>query len=205
MLATLPCCRIRPHSTPQSSAPSLLDERIIRGHGVAVLSSSVRLGGGMMYLADTELRALLAEMRFETAEAASRFDADLQVQPCSIDLRLDRVFWRARSGRTLDLSRSKLMELSPQMRWRRIVARSSEGVLLKPGEMILARTYEEFAIPNGFAGRIDGRSSFGRLGLLVHCTASLVNPGWRGRVPLELVNVSASPMRITDRKSKRLN
>jgi dUTPase len=89
------------------------------------------------------------------------------------------------------------MELSPQMRWRRIVARSSEGVLLKPGEMILARTYEEFAIPNGFAGRIDGRSSFGRLGLLVHCTASLVNPGWRGRVPLELVNVSASPMRIT--------
>jgi hypothetical protein len=63
--------------------------------------------------------------------------------------------------------------------------------------MILGRTLEEFTIPNGYSGKLEGRSTYARLGLAIHCTGDFINPGWRGRMPLQLVNFGKSPIILT--------
>jgi deoxycytidine triphosphate deaminase len=81
-----------------------------------------------MYLCDRDLRELLPTIRFETQNPEHPFKPDDQIQPCSIDLRLDNVFWRQRSRAAIDLRRSKLLELSPRRHWKKII--------LEPGESI---------------------------------------------------------------------
>jgi deoxycytidine triphosphate deaminase len=149
-----------------------------------------------VYLADGDIRALLAEIQFETDDPTHPFDPDDQIQPCSVDVRLDGTFWRQRSRKTIDLRRAKLLELSPRRYWSKIVLRRGDTITLRPGEMILGRTYETFSIPPTCAGKIEGRSSFGRMALSVHCTADFINPGWRGRMPLELVNVGRHTLQL---------
>lgn len=63
--------------------------------------------------------------------------------------------------------------------------------------MILARTFEKFTIPNGKAGQLHGRSSLARLGLSVYCTGGFINPGYRGRMPLQLMNHGVVPIVLT--------
>jgi len=62
--------------------------------------------------------------------------------------------------------------------------------------MILGRTFEKFTIPNGYAGKLEGRSSYARLGLTVHCTGDFINPGWRGRMPIQIVNHGIVPITV---------
>lgn len=152
-----------------------------------------------MYLADRDIKQLLSEIRFETDDLDHPFVPEDQIQPASVDLRLDGTFWRQRSDKVIDLRRSKLLELSPRRHWHQINLKPGECITLKPGEMILGRTFEAFAVPPECAARIEGRSSFGRMGLAVHCTASFINPGWRGRMPLELINFGRSPIRLFPR------
>lgn len=149
-----------------------------------------------MYLADRDITTLLPSLGFHTDEDANPFDPELQVQPCSIDLRLGRVFWRPTGRRTIDLRRSQFLEVSPRSAWTKRVLSDGEGLDLEPGGMVLARTLEAFAMPDNHAGMISGRSSFARLGLSVHCNAELINPGWRGRVPLQLVNLSKTSIHL---------
>jgi dCTP deaminase len=61
---------------------------------------------------------------------------------------------------------------------------------LAPGEFILTTTHETVYVPNGYAARVEGRSSWGRKGLLVHATAGFVDPGFRGTITLELKNLT---------------
>ena len=68
---------------------------------------------------------------------------------------------------------------------------------LKPGQIVMGRIYERFRIPPGYAGKIEGRSSFARLGLMVHCTGDFINPGWQGYMPLQLFNAGPYPLRLT--------
>src|SRR5205085_4347843 len=70
------------------------------------------------------------------------------------------------------------------------------SIVLKPSEMLLGRTYEIFTIPKDHAGKLEGRSSFARLGLAVHCSADFINPGYRGHMPLQLINFSRSSIRV---------
>ena len=149
-----------------------------------------------MYLCDRDLRALLPAIRFETQNPDYPFLADDQIQPCSIDLRLDNVFWRQRSRGVIDLRRSKLLELSPRHHWKKTVLKAGESITIKPGELLLGRTYEAFTIPSEYAGKLEGRSSFARMGLAVHCSADFINPGYRGRMPLELVNFGRMAIRV---------
>jgi hypothetical protein len=72
--------------------------------------------------------------------------------------------------------------------------KQGEGITVKPGQMILGRTFEKFTIPNGHTGRLEGRSTFARLGLSIHSTGGFINPGWRGRMPLQLVNHGVVPI-----------
>jgi dCTP deaminase len=153
-----------------------------------------------MLLSDRDLNALLPQLAFETDEHQRPFVPADQVQPCSIDLRLDRCFWLPkkpyRRGR-IDLRNPAQGQIDIQRLFPRHWFRLGEGITIKPGQMILGRTFEKFTIPNGYAGKLEGRSTFARLGLSIHCTGDFINPGWRGRMPLQLVNHGVVPIILT--------
>jgi deoxycytidine triphosphate deaminase len=162
-----------------------------------------------MYLSDRDIKALLPSLGIETAHPHHPFDANEQIQPCSIDLRVSNVFWKpsrrrylwrrpfARDRGTVDLRVSDMEDLDPRRDWRPVVLQEGDALTIKPGQVLMSRVYERFSVPADHAGKIEGRSSFARLGLFVHCTGDFVNPGWAGYMPLQLFNAGPYPVRIT--------
>jgi deoxycytidine triphosphate deaminase len=152
-----------------------------------------------MLLSDGEIRRILPDLNFVTDDHQRPFKPDEQVQPASVDLRLDRCFWFPRRSRRKKISflSPSLSELEMQRLFERRWFRLGESVTLNPGEMVLGRTFEVFTIPNAYAGKLEGRSTFARLGLSIHCTGDFINPGWRGRMPLQLVNHGKVPIVLT--------
>ena len=73
-----------------------------------------------------------------------------------------------------------------------------EPFILHPGEFVLGATYERVGLPNDLVARLEGRSSLGRLGLMIHSTAGYVDPGWEGTLTLELSNVANLPIKLYD-------
>jgi deoxycytidine triphosphate deaminase len=161
-----------------------------------------------VYLADHEILALASEMHIEGPNPEHPFEADRQVQPCSIDLRISNVFWKPRRRRRLwrrlmpwreiaiDLRRSSLHDLDPIRDWKRLDIPEGQSITIKPGETIMGRIYERFRVPSSCAGKVEGRSSFARLGLAIHCTGDFINPGWQGFMPLQLSNFGPYPLRL---------
>jgi deoxycytidine triphosphate deaminase len=90
-----------------------------------------------------------------------------------------------------------MQDLDPRRDWRPVELQEGDALTIKPGEVLMGRVYERFAIPEAYAGKIEGRSSFARLGLFVHCTGDFNNPGWAGFMPLQLFNAGPYPVRIT--------
>jgi dCTP deaminase len=78
----------------------------------------------------------------------------------------------------------------------KVLLSAANSVYLHPGEFVLAATLEYFKFPDDLAGRIEGRSSWGRLGLLVHATAGFVDPGYEGALTFELSNVGRLPIEL---------
>ena len=152
-----------------------------------------------MLLCDKDIRGLLETINFTTDDHQRPFKPNEQIQPASVDLRLDRCFWFPRRSRRKKISflSPSLSELEMQRLFERRWFRLGESVTLNPGEMLLGRTFEMFTIPNGFAGKLEGRSTFARLGLSIHCTGDFINPGWRGKMPLQLVNHGKVPIILT--------
>ncbi len=150
-----------------------------------------------MYLCDSDLHALLPELTFVHEDGASPFDPNKQIQPSSIDLRLSFVFWHPLRRFTIDLRRAHLLEIQPRRYYKQRRLTHGETIILKPMELLLSRTLESFHIPNGYAAELTGRSSFARLGLMVNATGGYINPGWRGRMPLQLVNFGPNSIRLT--------
>ncbi len=114
------------------------------------------------------------------------------MQPSSIDLRLDRYFrvFRNHTSRVIDV-REDQEELTE------LVEIDDAGVfILHPGEFVLASTAERVAVPDDLVARIEGKSSLGRLGLLIHSTAGFIDPGFDGHVTLELSNVANLPITL---------
>jgi len=120
------------------------------------------------------------------------FDPD-HIQPSSIDLHLGNGFQVFRNSRYpyIDPTREQagLMEL--------VHASTEEPFVLHPGEFVLGTTIEKITLPDDIVGRLEGKSSLGRLGLLIHSTAGYVDPGWDGRLTLELSNVANLPIVLT--------
>jgi len=142
----------------------------------------------MSYLSHKDLIDILPLLSISTSLPEHPFATE-QVKVCSIDLRCDRVFWiQRRVPGTLDLASTSLMESSPRRHWIRKEISLGHAIKVRPGEMILGRTYERFQIPPTHAGKITGRSSYARLGIEISCTCDLINPGWEGHVPLEIIN-----------------
>jgi len=157
-----------------------------------------------VYLTDQQIEARLEDFDFQAETGCAPFDPDQQIGPCSVDLRLSNSYWKPeaprpwRFGRALaiDLTRGRIMEANPNRGWRRVVARPTDHLVLKPGQMILARTCEHFSVPSDCAAAIEGRSSFARLGLSVHASGGFINPGYSGRMPLTLINHSPFTLKI---------
>ncbi|HEY2282112.1 MAG TPA: dCTP deaminase [Solirubrobacteraceae bacterium] len=160
-----------------------------------------------MYLTDRDIRVLSDEMGLTGPNPEHPFEPDRQIQPCSIDLRISNVFWKPRRRRRLwrrilgreiviDLRRSNIHDLDALRDWKRVEVNEGQHVTLKPGHMIMGRVYERFKMPVSCAGKIEGRSSFARLGLAIHCTGDFINPGWEGYMPLQLTNLGPYPLRL---------
>ncbi len=118
-------------------------------------------------------------------------DHHKQVQPCSVDLRIDRFFQRF-DGNPGSVHLGQGM--SERMRHEHVPERGS--FRLQPGEFALGVTKERIKLPPDILARIEGRSSVGRSGLLVHVTAGFIDPGWVGPITLELVNLLSVPIEI---------
>ena len=119
------------------------------------------------------------------------FDPDL-VQPSSVDMRADgrfRVFHNARDP-YIDVRRE--MEGLTEL----VEVGDDEPFILHPGEFVLGQTLERVSLPDDLVGRLEGKSSIGRLGLLIHSTAGFIDPGFAGNLTLELSNVANLPITI---------
>ena len=138
-----------------------------------------------MVLSDRALREAIASGRLEI----NPLD-ETAIQPSSIDLRLGSVF-RVFVNQTETHIDPKLSQ--PDLTEEVEVAAGSSFVL-HPGEFVLAGTVETIQMPDDLVGRIEGKSSLGRLGLMVHSTAGYVDPGFRGSLTLELSNHANLPI-----------
>jgi dCTP deaminase len=138
-------------------------------------------------LSDRTIRRLLAEGRV----GIEPYDESL-VQPSSVDVRVDRFF------RVFHNARYPFIDVKePQEELTELVEIADEQpFILHPGEFVLGSTLERIRLPDDLVARLEGKSSLGRLGLLIHSTAGFVDPGWDGHVTLELSNVANLPITI---------
>ena len=140
---------------------------------------------------------ILSDRSIREALAAGRIEIDPLdescIQPSSVDLHLDRYFrvFLNHTTRVIDVkddqeNLTELVKIEPD----------EEPFVLHPGEFVLGSTSERVMVPDDLVARIDGKSSLGRLGLLVHATAGFVDAGWNGFLTLELSNVANLPITL---------
>jgi len=135
-------------------------------------------------LSDATIARGLAEGRIEI----DPYDPSL-LQPSSVDVRVDRFFRVFHNNRypyiDVKVEQAELTEL--------VEVDGDHPFVLHPGEFVLGSTLERIRLPDDLVARLEGKSSLGRLGLLIHSTAGFIDPGWDGHVTLELSNVANLP------------
>ena len=141
----------------------------------------------MSVLSDRDIRAAIeaGDVRIDPYDPAD-------LQPSSVDLHLDRSFRVFRNNRYpyIDV-RAPQPDLTELLR-----IDDDEPFILHPGEFVLGQTVEWVELPDDLVARLEGKSSLGRLGLLIHSTAGYVDPGWKGNLTLELSNVANLPIAL---------
>ncbi len=140
-----------------------------------------------MLLSDRDIKAEITAGRVKVEP----FDGQM-IQPSSVDVRLDRFF------RVFENHKYSVIDPSIEQSelTREVAVENDEEFILHPGEFVLASTYEVITLPNDIAGRLEGKSSLGRLGLLTHSTAGFIDPGFSGHITLELSNVANLPVKL---------
>ena len=139
-----------------------------------------------MVLSDRSIREAIASGRI----GIDPFEEGC-IQPSSVDLHVDHYFrlFRNHTSRVIDVREDQedLTEL---------VDIGGDALILHPGEFVLGSTKEKVTLPNDLVARLEGKSSLGRLGLLIHSTAGFVDAGWDGHLTLELSNVANLPITV---------
>lgn len=140
-----------------------------------------------MLLSDRDIKAEISAGRVKVEP----FDGAM-IQPSSVDVRLDRFF------RVFENHKYSVIDPSIEQSdlTREVAVEANEEFILHPGEFVLASTYEVITLPDDIAGRLEGKSSLGRLGLLTHSTAGFIDPGFSGHITLELSNVANLPVKL---------
>jgi len=138
-------------------------------------------------LSDRTIARLIDEGRI----VIDPYDGTL-LQPSSVDVRVDRFF------RVFHNARYPYIDVKePQEELTELVEVAGEQpFILHPGEFVLGSTLERVVLPDDLVARLEGKSSLGRLGLLIHSTAGFIDPGFDGHVTLELSNVANLPITI---------
>lgn len=142
----------------------------------------------MAILSDRDLKAAL-----KSGKIAIEGISDEQIGPSSIDLRLGDEFriFKHSEVTHIDPREGKFDHLMD------VVKKSEDDAfIIHPGEFILATTKEYVRVPDDMIARLDGRSSWGRLGIVIHSTAGSVHPGFEGRLTLEMANISKVPVKL---------
>ena len=140
-----------------------------------------------MILSDRSIREAISEGRIEIDPLKEG-----AIQPSSVDLRLDCYFreFRNHTHGHIDV-KQEMQGLTD------LVEIPEDGVfVLHPGQFVLGSTMERIRLPNNLVARLEGKSSLGRLGLLIHSTAGFVEAGWNGQLTLELSNVATLPITL---------
>lgn len=139
-----------------------------------------------MILSDKEIKKYLKEGKITITPKP---DLKKQLSGASIDLRLGNEFRIFEHSQNLFIdpkkfsNYTKLVKISP-----------NKSFIIHPGEFILGITLETIGIDNSLCAKIDGKSSVGRMGIIVHSTAGHVNPGWKGKLTLEISNIGPLPV-----------
>ncbi len=138
-------------------------------------------------LSDGTIRRLVEEGRIKI----DPWDPS-KIQPASVDLRLGDSF------RVFNNHKVAAIDLRnpPDGLTEEVTIAEDEAFVIQPGEFCLARTLEWVEIPDDIVARIEGKSSLGRLGLIVHATAGFCDPGWKGTLTLELNNLTRIPIKL---------
>lgn len=121
------------------------------------------------------------------------FDRNGQIQPCSIDLRLDNKFYRFKDNVT-EFDISNISRINDYFKYYDIP--DNDKIVIQPGEAVFGQIYEQLRIPSNCSGMIEGRSRLARLGLAVHATGGFINPGFEGAMPLQIINNNRIPIII---------
>lgn len=144
-----------------------------------------------MILSDRDIKRALAEGRIKVDPLP---DLGAHLGPCSLDFRLGntlRVFEYTKHP-VIDPRQKELFDKLS----REIHVPDGENFIIHPGELIIASTTEWLELASDLIGRLEGRSSLGRIGVVVHSTAARFDPGWRGRPVLELGNLGRIPVAL---------
>ncbi len=148
---------------------------------------TLRVGSLIVLLSDRDIKVEISSGRVKVEPFT-----DSMIQPSSVDVRLDRFF------RVFENHKYSVIDPSieqPDLT-REVAVAADEHFILHPGEFVLASTYEVITLPDDIAGRLEGKSSLGRLGLLTHSTAGFIDPGFSGHITLELSNVANLPVKL---------
>lgn len=144
-----------------------------------------------MILSDRDIRARLAQ---GDVVITPLDDPDLQIQPASVDLRLSSTFvvYRLPHVSCIDPQDAQSVEGYTET----IEVAPGDAFVLQPGEFALGSTLEKVRIPPDLVARVEGRSSIGRLAIVVHATAGFIDPGFEGQITLELSNLGRCAVKL---------
>jgi dCTP deaminase len=145
-----------------------------------------------MVLSDVDIRKALKSGRIKIEPS---LDFKTQLGSCSLDLRLGNAFRVFEYSKKAYIDPSK-KDYSNEIT-REVIVKNSEQFIMQPGDFVLAVTLEKVTISDDLLGRLEGRSSLGRLGIVVHSTASVFDPGWNGKPVLELGNLGRMAVALT--------
>lgn len=148
----------------------------------------------MAILSDSDLKQIIEEKNAVYTDKGPEIDKSLQLGPSSLDLRLgyEFGFLDTRSVKAID---TRKMEQYDNIKNSRTTT-PEEGMVIHPGEFVLGSTLETLNVPDNLVARIEGRSSYARLGLIPHAAAGFVDPGFEGQITLEIQNLGNVPITI---------
>ena len=150
----------------------------------------VRLSG--MILSD---RDILRRMEAGDLVVEPIDDLDTQLQPASLDLRLGEEFLEFQRTNISCIHPNREQEVGDYVR--ETTVSEGEEFVLHPGDFVLGTTKERVDIPSDLIATVQGRSSLGRLAVVIHATAGIVDPGYRGQITLELSNLGTAPVALS--------
>lgn len=145
----------------------------------------------MAILSDQDIRKYLDEGKISIEPLE---DPERQIQPSSVDLRIGSEFKGFRIIRKPCIDPLDKSDLESYMESFHL--EKGEPFIIHPGEFALATTYEAVKLPDHLVARVEGRSSMGRLGITMHVTAGYIDPGFQGKITLEISNIGKMPVAL---------